>query len=309
MKKLFLLCLVLNVSVLYGQDATIKNIQSEARRTIQKDVPDTLKQSWFKGGNVNLNGTQGTLKNWASGGDKFSMALNVYLNYFLFYKKGRSNWDNTFDFNFGYLQSSSIGSRKNDDRFDFLSKYGYNFNGKWYLTGLTNLRSQLFDGYSYEEEQSSITSTFLSPAYLLVSAGIDFKPSENLSLFISPISTRYIIVANKKLAALGLYGVPPGKKYVNEIGAFSTMNWVKTINKNISYRGRMDLFSNYKNHPENVDVFITNYFMFKISKSFTASYGLDLIYDDDVRLFGKEGTSAGLQLKSLIGLGFQMKLK
>ncbi len=309
MQKLILLCLLLNISLLYAQDATIKNIQSESRRTIQKDVPDTLNNAWFKGGNLNLNGTQGTLKNWASGGDKFSMAINTYLNYFVFYKKGKSNWDNTFDFNFGYLQSSSIGSRKNDDRFDFLSKYGYNFNGKWYLTGLTNLRSQLFDGYSFDETESTLTSTFLSPAYLLVSAGIDFKPITNLSLFISPISTRYIIVANKKLAAMGLYGVPAGKSYINEIGAFSTMNWVKTINKNISYRGRIDLFSNYKKKPGNIDVYITNYFSFKISRSFSASYGLDLIYDDDVRLFGKDGTSAGLQLKSLIGLGFQMKLK
>ena len=96
MRKVILVCLLLNFSMIYAQDATIKNLQSEARRTIQKDVPDTLKQLWFKGGNVNLNGTQGTLKNWASGGDKFSMALNVYLNYFIFYKKGKLTKENTY---------------------------------------------------------------------------------------------------------------------------------------------------------------------------------------------------------------------
>ena len=50
-----------------------------------KDIPDTVKSAWVKGGMVNLNGTQGSLKNWASGGDKFSMAINSYFNYFFFY--------------------------------------------------------------------------------------------------------------------------------------------------------------------------------------------------------------------------------
>ena len=309
MKKLFSILFIAKSFFLIAQDATIKNLQSEAGRSIQKDVPDTLMKTWFKGGNVYINGTQGSLKNWAAGGDKFSMAINAYFNYFVFYKKEKINWDNTIDFNFGYLQSSSIGSRKNDDRLDFLSKYGYNFNGKFYLTGLINIRSQLFDGYSFTETEQLFSSTFLSPAYLLVSAGVDYKPSVRFSVFVSPITTRLIIVANKKLAGQGLYGVPVGKNSINEIGAFSTINWMQPISKNVFYKGRMDLFSNYRSNPQNVDLFLTNYFSFKISKSFSASYNLDLIYDDDVRLFGKEATSPGLQLKSLIGLGFQMRLK
>ena len=112
MKKLFSILFIAKSSFLFAQDATIKNLQSEAGRSIQKDVPDTLKKTWCKGGNVNINGTQGSLKNWAAGGDKFSMAVNAYFNYFIFYKKEKINWDNTIDFNFGYLQSSSIGSRK-----------------------------------------------------------------------------------------------------------------------------------------------------------------------------------------------------
>jgi hypothetical protein len=77
----------------------------------------------------------------------------------------------------------------------------------------------------------------------------------------------------------------------------------------VTYKGRMDLFSNYERHASNVDIFMTNYFSFKINRYFNASYNLDLIYDDDIKIFGKEGKSPGLQMKSLIGLGFQMKLK
>ncbi|OYY07740.1 MAG: hypothetical protein B7Y66_12155, partial [Sphingobacteriia bacterium 35-36-14] len=56
--------------------------------------------------------------------------------------------------------------------------------------------------------------------------------------------------------------------------------------------------------PQNVDLFMTNLFSFKINKFFSATYSLDLIYDDDVRLFGPSKNAPGLQTKSLIGIGF-----
>lgn len=289
-------------------DIQVRKLQAELSRTVKKEVVDTVPKAWRRGGIVNINGTQGSLKNWAAGGDKFSLALNSYFNYFAFYKKGKVSWDNALDFNFGYIQSSSIGSRKNDDRLDILSKYGHNFSGDWFLSGLFNFRSQLFDGYTYSDSDRTFSSTFLSPAYALTSIGFDYKPSPNFSVFISPITSRYIIVASKQLADKGLYGLKPGEHFHNELGAFSSINWMKRIGTNVSYKGRLDLFSDYKTRPENVDLFMTNYFSFKISKYFTASYNLDLIYDDDVRLFGEDGKSPGLQLKSLIGLGFQMKL-
>ena len=98
--------------------------------------------------------------------------------------------------------------------------------------------------------------------------------------------------------------MPIGKHSVNAIGAFATVNYNNTIAKNITYKGRLDLFSNYQDHPQNVDLFMTNQFSFKINKYFSATYSLDMIYDDDIRLFGATNTSPGLQSKSLIGIGF-----
>jgi len=49
-------------------------------------------------------------------------------------------------------------------------------------------------------------------------------------------------------------------------------------------------------------------FVAKLSKVLSATWSLDLIYDDDVRLFGKNNSSPGLQLKSLIGVGLLVKL-
>jgi len=48
--------------------------------------------------------------------------------------------------------------------------------------------------------------------------------------------------------------------------------------------------------------------LLKLSKILSASWSVDLIYDDDVKLFGKNHTSPGMQFKSLIGVGLSVKL-
>ncbi|MES2004263.1 MAG: DUF3078 domain-containing protein [Bacteroidota bacterium] len=310
MKRILVLfCLFGCVLAGRSQDMVLNKFRSETSRTIKKDA-DTSKWNWKRGGLLSFNLAQGSLSNWAAGGDNFSLTVNGYFNYFFFYKKERHSWDNNIDVNLGYVQSTSLGSRKNDDRFDYLSKYGYKMDtvGKWYLSTLFNFRSQFFDGYTYSNNVGDFSSSFLSPAYLIISLGFDYKPAANLSIFMSPLTSRSTFLSNSKLAAKGVYGIPAGQHSLNEIGAFATVNYNNTIAKNVTYKGRMDLFSNYQNKPQNVDLFMTNLFSFKINKFFSATYSLDMIYDDDIRLFGATNTSPALQTKSLIGIGFLMPL-
>lgn len=306
MKKIFLLLMLSFFSLaLFAQDETVKKLKAEAAKTIKKDGVDTI--SWRKGGIYNFNLAQGSLSNWAAGGDDFSLSVTSYFHLFSFYKEGRKSWDNTLDFNFGYVSTTSLGNRKNDDRLDVLSKYGYALDSLWNISALANFRSQLARGYTYPENIKTFSSTFLSPAYLLTSIGIDFKPTTNLSFFLSPVTSRFVIVKNDSLSQRGAYGVDSGRHVNTEFGAFATMNYIMEFNKGLSYRGRLDLFSNYKHNPQNVDLFMTNVLSVKLSRFLTANWNLDFIYDDDVRIFGKEGKSPALQVKSLVGAGIQLK--
>jgi hypothetical protein len=291
-----------------AQEITVRKLSSEVFRDIKKEN-DTIPWTWKRGGMVNANLSQGSLSNWAAGGDQFSLSLNTYFNYFVFHKEGRRSWDNSFEFNLGFMQTSSLGSRKNDDRFDLLSKYGYKIDtaNRWYLSALANFRSQFFDGYTYSGGKTTFSSTLLSPAYALVSLGMDYKPHSRFSLFVSPLTSRWVIVANQRLADSGMYGVPRGENVHQEFGAYVSVNYTTNIAKNVSYKGRTDLFSNYKNRPENIDLYMTNVFSFKINKYLSATYNLDLIYDDDVKLFRDSKSSPALQIKSLIGIGFLMR--
>lgn len=307
MKIIFTAFLLLSFFRLAAQDQTVKGMQAETSKTIKKEV-DTTKKLWRHGGLISLNLSQGSLKNWSAGGDDFSLSINSFLNVFAFYEKDKYSWDNTLDLNFGYVKTTSLGARKNDDKIDLLSKYGYAFKPKLSLSGLFNFRTQMAKGYNYDNNGKTLTSAFLSPAYILLSIGLDYKPSRDLSIFISPATSRWIIVNNDSLAIKGFYGVEPGKKSKNEFGAFATINYLKGLNKSVGYKGRLDLFSNYKHKPGNVDLYMTNIFTTKLSKVLAASWSIDLIYDDDVKLFGKNHNSPDMQFKSLIGVGLSVKL-
>lgn len=308
MKRTLLLCLAsMLITTAFGQDEQVKSLRSESERTVKKDPADTTQKKWKLGGQYAINVSQGSLNNWAAGGDDFSLSINSVLNLFAFYKEGKHSWDNTLDFNLGYVNTTSLGSRKNDDRIDLLSKYGYALKSKLNLAGLFNFRSQFFKGYTYDDDSRTLASDIFSPAYILLSAGLDYKPVEGLSIFVSPATSRWVIVMDDTLSAKGLYGVDSGRHSTYEIGAFASINYMKEFNKTVSYKGRLDLFSNYRKKPGNVDLFLTNVVNIKLTKVLSATYSLDVIYDDDVRLFGKNGTSPGLQIKSLIGLGLLLR--
>ncbi|OYY03559.1 MAG: hypothetical protein B7Y76_03655, partial [Sphingobacteriia bacterium 35-40-5] len=69
---------LLFVGILLGiyataQDVVVNKLRSETSRTIKKDA-DTTKWVWKRGGLFLFSLSQGSLSNWAAGGDNFSLA-------------------------------------------------------------------------------------------------------------------------------------------------------------------------------------------------------------------------------------------
>ena len=317
MKRLFLSAAVFAaVYTANAQDETIKDLKTASEKTISKDPNDTLPKTWKKGGLFNLNFGQTSLSNWAAGGDNFQLNVNGFLNLHAFYAKDRNAWDNSLDLALGYIKTTSLGSRKSDDRIDLTSKYGYKLSpaSKWYASALFNFRTQFAPGFNYPTATTSTKiSEFLSPGYVLLSLGLDFKPNKDFSLFLSPITSRWVIVTATGLNTLtptekgNVYGVPPGKTVKNEIGAYLSANYMKEIVKNVTYKGKLDLFSNYKSKPQNVDVFMTNLLSANIFKGISFNLGLDLIYDDDARNPDINNGAARTQFREYIGIGYLKK--
>lgn len=304
-KTILLLLIAGNV---HAQDNIIQNLKKESAVAIKKSVMDAdTSLRWKKGVLYNLNFSQSSLTNWSAGGDRFSISINSILNMFAKYTKGRHSWENNFDFNLGYVKSTSLGARKNDDRFDLVSKYGKAISPKTNFAVLGNLRSGFFKGYSYTETTPTLISNFMSPGYLLISSGLDLKPSKNISIFLSPATARWVFVTDPKLSSKGAYGVKAGETSNLELGSFATINFLKEIAPNIVYKAKLDLFSNYLHKPTNIDLFMANIISVKLSRILSMSWNVDMIYDDDAKLFGPKKSSPSLQIKSLIGVGLQFK--
>lgn len=302
-----LILLLASKTGLKAQDETLKELKDKS--IVVKKLPQIDSgKVWTLGGSYLLNIGQGSLTNWAAGGDNFSFSLNSYLGCFARYKSGKIRWDNSIDLNYGIMNNTSQGTRKTDDRMDFTTKLGYRLSPHLNLAGLLNFHSQFTKGYDYKSDGArDLLSNFMSPGYFLMSIGLDYRPAEALSIFISPLTSRWVYVANDSLAAEGSYGLQPGDHAKNEIGAFASINYHKDFSKTISFSGKLDLFSNYKNNPQNIDVLLTSRLVAKVSKVFSFNVGLDLIYDDDVKLFGKNNDSPALQIKQTLGAGLIVK--
>jgi hypothetical protein len=305
------LLLVLALGNCYAQDATVKNLKASAAATIKKDATDTTVKTWKKGGFFNLNLNQGSLSNWSAGGDKFSFSLNAYLNLYAFYKKDKNSWDNSLDLAYGMVNTTSLGNRKSSDRIEYISKYGYALSKKWDVGVLFDLRSQFANGYAYLKnsvgaDSASLTSKTFAPTYILISPGFNYKPCDNFSLFLSPVTARWVIVSDNLIAPI--YGVPAGKKAKQEFGAFASAAYHAKIGKSFTYQTKLDLFSNYKHDPQDIDMYWTNVLSAKITKYINFNFNLDMIYDNDTKNVNPVKGPAP-QILQLMGIGFAYNFK
>ncbi|MEP7265603.1 MAG: DUF3078 domain-containing protein [Bacteroidota bacterium] len=294
--------------------------------------------SWVTGGVFTLNFNQTSLTNWAAGGEN-SIAGNSLLNVFAKYKKNRLAWDNSLDLAYGLLKAGEKEFRKSDDKIDLLSKLGYDANdkNKWFYTVLFNFKSQFTNSYEYPTDTTKVLiSKFAAPAYILLALGMDFKPNPALSVFISPITMKTTVVSDQDLADAGAFGVDPaefdattgaktkdGEMVRMEYGAYINAKFQKDVMTNVNFLTKLDLFSNYADNPQNIDVNWEVLIAMKINKYLSASINTNLIYDDNVTIqeydvingykipkFNSDGTTVAgprVQFKEVIGVGLSMK--
>jgi len=268
---------------------------------------DTL---WKFSGTTSLNLSQLSLTNWAAGGDN-SISGNALVNLSANYAKENTSWENKIALGFGLIKQGNDPTRKSDDQIDLASKLGLKASEKWFYTGLLGFKTQFAQGYDRpgDVDRAKI-SNFMSPGYLSFSLGMDYKPSEIFSLFLSPLSSKFTFVLDDDLSAAGSFGVDPGKTSRAEIGAYIKMAFKKEILKNVTLDTKIDLFSNYLNNPQYIDVNWDMLLTFKVNDYLAASLLTQLIYDYDIK-FGEDTTGDGVndtfdtrvQFKELFGLG------
>jgi hypothetical protein len=328
MKKVLLLLLTIAII------SPVLNAQvTDGEKKLKEKNIDTL-QGWKKGGTFLLNFSQVSLTNWNAGGlNSFSLngAANLYANY----TKGKGQWENTLDLGYGILRQGrkdNVAWLKTDDKIDLFSKFGYAISGKTkegtipkepklFYSAILNFKTQATNGYNYPND-STVISKFMAPGYMLIAAGIDYKPSKKFSAFIAPLTMKNTFVMDQSLSEAGAFGVDSGAVIRAELGGYVRLQLLLENNdakrkafQNVSFISRLDLFSNYLNNPENIDVNWENMLQLKVNQYISASISTQLIYDHDIdiALFNDAGDQTGVgrrvQFKEVLGIGFAYTFK
>lgn len=248
---------------------------------------------------------QGYLENWAEGGENSMSALAIFKSN-LSYSYGKlRNWENTLEYRLGYLKAGENPIQKNDDKLEFNSKYGRTAFKDWYYSALLNFKTQLLEGYDYPNDSVAV-SEFLSPAYLVFSLGLDYKPSKKLTILISPITSKFTIVADTINYDQTRFGVGEDEYIRKEIGAYVKAISIIKFTKNIELKNKLNFFTNYVDKPQNIDVDWEADLAVKLNDNIKVSVNAHMIYDDDVNYVDKDGEVHGprLQFKEMLGVGF-----
>lgn len=274
---------------------------------------------WEKGGNYNLSIQQVSLSNWNAGGSS-NMAFNTGLNLFANYKKDLIIWDTKFTVNLGFNRQGgrSYATRKTNDNFFFITKYGRELTPLWFLSTQLDARTQLLPGYRYfrpagaEQDARSKLSNLLAPAYLQSSTGLNYrrnfkKNKDRLSLIASPFTGRFTIVMDDSLSNAGAFGVVPGERLYAEAGlSFSSMTDFQLV-ENVRWRADLNLFTNFE-RLGNFVVNLNSVFSFRVNKYITTRMETILIYDEKVLIPQDNGPpKQAVQLQNAINFGLALE--
>lgn len=288
------------------------------------------------GGEANLSFSNTGFGDYYSGGGLGSTTIgslfNIYSN--KYYTSGAA-WDNSLRIDYGVAKVENTNAdnfTKASDVFDLISKFGtpVKSSDKWFYSAAFNILTQLtdtrtaydettgdylqligVDGANYGTNQSSL----LAPADISLGLGFDYKPNDNFSAFIGPLSGKVRVIADDLIAQSLLFGNEVGEKSRFEAGASALASYNNRFlaDDMLSFSTGLKLFGNYLEDPQNVDVNWNTVTSLNPWKFITLSYSTDLAYDDNKQFTAfangepTGGIDKGIQFRNVLGIGLVHK--
>lgn len=304
MKKFFVaLSLLTSITFVQAQN-TEKDLAKNTEAAVKK-LHDTIPNGWTKKGNISFLFNQSNFNNWVAGGEN-NLSGNLGINYDFNYKMDDLSWDNKVLASYGLLQSdNSSFEKKTDDRMEFNSILGKRAFGDWYYSFFLNFRTQFTKGYDYGTDVNgaeirTYNTNFMSPGYLTFGPGLYWKKHENLRVNFAPLTSKFTFVDSDFTSTLGYvdgdyFGVDANKSMRYELGFYASAYYKFNIMTNVSFENTLNLYSNYLEDPQNVDLDYSLNVVMKINKYLSTNLQFQMIYDDNA--------FAGLQTREVFGVG------
>jgi hypothetical protein len=271
--------------------------------TVAAPVTDTIRY-WKSKGNFSALFNQSTFDNWLAGGEN-NISGTVGLNYDINYSKKGWDWDNKIIASYGVVKTrTSSFAKKTDDRLEINSLLGHQMKtgSRWFYSAFMNFKTQFTKGYNYYTdengaEQRDEYTSFFSPAYLLFGPGVMYKKDDNFKFNISPATSKLTFVdKNFTLPDEAYFGVEEGESVRYEFGMNASLYYKVGVVANVSFENILNLYSNYLEDPQNVDLDYQLNIVMKINKYLATNISFQTIYDDNAY--------QGFQLRQVFGVSF-----
>ncbi len=293
MKRLLLIIFLVGTFAAYSQD------------TIQLG-------NWTIMGKISLNVSQAYFSNWSQGGTSNFTGIGKY-NMIADYKKNKHGWNNYLDLALGYNIFFEDLPLKTEDKIEYITAYRYQLHKHWYFTVMGKFASQFAKGYNYEVDSTIYVSKFMAPGYIDVGPGITYEPVDWFFVNLSPLTPAWLIVNDQRLADEGSFGLEPAEydtagNVINHARRVKTMFGAKLVAvlsyeiiKNINVGTKLELFSDYLNNPQNIDVNWQVLIGLKVNDWLNVDFQTTLWYDDDIMITDKDGnTGPRTQFRQLL---------
>lgn len=268
------------------------------------------KEGWVGKGKFTLLFNQSAFNYDWQGGGTSNIAGNSTLNYDFNYKRKNLTWDNRIiaDYGVTFLKGEDF-SRKTNDRIEFNTRLGQRIGkSNWNYSFFANFRSQFAKGYRFskdpetEETIRTEETHFFSPAFIQTGPGVLWKKSDDFNINIAPVTSRMIFVDKEFTNGPDYedgdyFGVDFNENRRFEFGGSLAAYANFEVIKNISLEQILNLYSNYIEDPENVDIDYTLNLDLKFNKYISANFVFQSIYDDNA--------TGNFQIREVLGLGLQ----
>lgn len=277
---------------------------------------DSIPNGWTRSGNISLLFNQAAFNHEWTGGGTSNIAGNLGLNYDFNYKHDKISWNNRLIAEYGLTKNKDDKyARKTNDRLELNSILGRRIKeSNWYYSFFLNFKTQVTSGYEFNKDiqqddagyRTEVTK-FMSPGYLQFGPGMLWKKNDNLYINIAPATARLIFVnsdftsvVNDPLAIAAYnenpyFGIKANETMRFEFGASISAYAKLDLMENVSMENILNLYSNYLEDPQNVDIDYTMNLLFKVNNYISANATFQAIYDDNA--------AQGFQIREALGIG------
>ncbi|MCO6486222.1 MAG: DUF3078 domain-containing protein [Saprospiraceae bacterium] len=260
-------------------------------------------EGWVTGGALGLDFAQLLMVHPRVGSGDNRIAFGGLGNLFANYKRGKTEWQTNLSLQLAVQQLADADWQKSLDMLRLNSKYSYQTgNEKWAYAALLTFESLSMPTYpgnflKKQEDADAAQARFLSPARLEFSPGIQYKPDAHWNFFLAPVSYKLIYVGDQDIANLGIHGTRPVdeddltqgyEQAFHQAGARFVAGYTrKFLAERMTCTSRLDLFSNYLDNPQNLDVLWQTDLGWQLWKNLSLNLLVEAFYDHDILVLRK----------------------